>query len=343
MADYDKISDFYAYTWAKKTIKGFMAMNISGVKLRIKLIVKAVFYKIFGDSKLKTKILRLFSRDYELNQNELDLLFATSLRLDCKKGDFIATLTSFPARIDIVKYALHSIFAQDLCAKKVILVLSKAEFGATKIPQSVLDFQKYGLEIMWVRENLRVYNKIIPALKAFSNEILITVDDDIYYPNNLFSTLYNAHLSDKNTIFAHKTRIVPFSDKTIQDFFEWKIIRKSNKKWQNKPRFNIYLEGCGGVLYPPHCLYGDTCDSAKFLHLAPNADDLWLWVMAVLNGTKIACVENPLMGNGAAFTNPAKNPALWHTNMCGGNDRQLKALLEAYPQILTILNKEAPL
>ena len=320
-------------------------MNISAVKLQIKLILKAIFYKIFENSALKTKILRFFSRDYELSQNELDSRFAIPLKCDSPQGDFIATLTTFPARIDIVKYALHSIFSQTLRAKKVILVLSKAEFDEAnaKIPQAVLDFQKFGLEIMWVAQNLRVYNKIIPALRAFPNEVLITIDDDIYYPPNLFSTLYHAHLSDKSAIWAHKARIVPFNSTKIQYFFEWKIIRKSNKKWQNKPKFNIYLEGCGGVLYPPHCLYKDALESKKFLSLAPNADDLWLWAMAIINGTKIACVKNPLMGNGAAFTNPASNPALWHSNMTGGNDRQLKALLGEYPQILQILNKEAKL
>ena len=318
-------------------------MNFSGVKLQIKLILKAIFYKIFENSPLKTKILRAFSRDYELSQKELNSRFATPLSANSKKGDFIATLTTFPARIGILKYALHSIFAQDLCAKKVILVLSNDEFAQNnaKIPQEILDFQKFGLEIMWVAENLRVYNKFIHTLRTFRDEVIITIDDDIYYPHNLFSTLFAAHLSDKNAIWAHKARIVPFTRTKIQDFFEWKIIRKNNTKWQNTPQFNIYLEGCGGVLYPPHCLYKDVTNSEKFLRLAPNSDDLWLWAMAILNGTKIACVPNNLMGNGAAFTNKASNPSLWHSNMCGGNDMAIKALVKAYPQILTILNAES--
>lgn len=317
-------------------------MNVSRVKLQIKLILKAIFYKIFGDSRLKVKILRAFNRDHELSHNELKVRFETPLARDSKQGDFIATLTTFPARLDILKYAMHSIFAQDLRAKKVILVLSKEEFAQNnaQIPQEILDFQKFGLEIMWVAENLRVYNKFIPTLRTFTNEVIITIDDDIYYPSNLFSTLYTAYLSNKSAIWAHKARIVPFTPTKIQDFFEWKIIRKNNTKWQNQPRFNIYLEGCGGVLYPPHCLYKDTMDSKKFLRIAPNADDLWLWAMAILNGTKIACVPNALMGNGVAFTNPANNPALWHSNMRGGNDRTIKALISAYPQILTILNGE---
>lgn len=76
------------------------------------------------------------------------------------------------------------------------------------------------------------------------------------------------------------------------------------------------------------------------MDLAPKADDIWLWAMALLKGTKIACVKPPLMGDGAAFTNSADNPALWHYNMNGGNDKQMRAILAEYPQILRILAQE---
>lgn len=319
---------------------------MSAIKLRIKIILKAIFHALFGKTRLKAWILRAFSRDYELDSAKLAELIAKPIAKDVSEGDFIATLTSFPARVGILKYALHSIFSQDLRAKKVVLVLSVDEFMADStnfeslLPSDILAFKKYGLEILWTAQNLRQYNKIIPILRAFPNENIITLDDDIYYNSRTFSTLYSAHLSNKRAIWAHKARIVPFNARKIADFFEWKIIRKRHKKWQNKPKFNIFLEGCGGVLYPPNCLYKDAQDSAKFMRLAPKADDIWLWAMALLKGTKIACVKPPLMGNGAAFTNSASNPALWHYNMNGGNDRQMRAVLKEYPQILRILAQE---
>lgn len=325
-------------------------MNISDIKLRIKIIIKAIFHKLFGQTRLKARILRLFSRDYELDSKEMEALFAKPLNLKAQRGDFIASLTTFPDRIDILKYTLHSIFSQSLLAKQVVLVLSTSEFmesyklekiDESILPSEILAFKNYGLEIMWVRQNLYQYNKIIPILEAFPQENIITFDDDIYYDKETFATLYNAHLSNKDVIFAHKARIIPFNQHSIKDFFEWKIIRKANKKYQNLPRFDIFLEGCGGVFYPPKCLYKDVLDSKKFLLLTPKADDIWLWSMALLQGTKIACVENPLMGNGAAFTNKATNPALWQYNMNGGNDKQMRKMLEHYPQILRILNKES--
>lgn len=378
---------------------------MSAIKLRIKIILKAIFHAFFGNTRLKARILRFFSRDYELDSKELENLFCKALNTQANKGNFIASLTTFPARIDILKYTLHSIFSQSLQAKRVILVLSIDEFlnptfGAfspqstqktnssivdeklglcnyeqgnrangsltkqttnipdlspqdefaldsniatqleSMLPSEILAFKKYGLEIMWVEKNLYQYNKIIPILRTFPNETIITIDDDIYYNSNTFATLYQSHLQNKGVIFAHKARIVPFSECKIANFFEWKIIRKNNKQWQKIPRFDIFLEGCGGVLYPPNCLYKDVCDSKIFLALAPKADDIWLWAMALLQGTKIACVENPLMGNGAAFTNKASNKALWQYNMNGGNDKQMRKMLEHYPQILQILNKK---
>ena len=441
---------------------------MSGVKLKIKIFLKAIFHSILGKTRLKAWILRAFSRDYELDSAKLAELISKPILEDTPKGDFIASLTSFPARVGILKYALHSIFSQDLQAKRVILVLSKDEFldsaesqnlnkkvlcetpenspaswckksgeasssasadflleadkrgsppksekrqllgihfkkvggsgagGAALLrektrelnkqksddftestldsaksqnlqsglprrfcdparndefildsanlenllPAEILAFKKFGLEIMWVEKNLRQYNKIIPILRAFPRENIITLDDDIYYNPRTFSTLYNAHLSNKRIIWAHKARIVPFSTHKIADFFEWKIIRKRNKKSQNLPKFNIFLEGCGGVFYPPNALHSDCINDTKFMDLAPKADDIWLWAMALLKGTKIACVKPPLMGNGAAFTNSADNPALWHYNMNGGNDKQMCAILAEYPQILRILAQE---
>ena len=101
---------------------------MSGVKLKIKIFLKAIFHSILGKTRLKAWILRAFSRDYELDSAKLAELISKPIAKDAPKGDFIASLTSFPARVGILKYALHSIFSQDLRAKRVILVLSINEF-----------------------------------------------------------------------------------------------------------------------------------------------------------------------------------------------------------------------
>ena len=63
-----------------------------------------------------------------------------------------------------------------------------------------------------------------------------------------------------------------------------------NNKPSNIPPTQLYcnfLTGVGGVLYMKKFLHGDILRRDIFKELAPTADDIWFWAMAVLNGAKI--------------------------------------------------------
>ncbi len=311
---------------------------MAGLKLRIKLFLKVVFHLIIPNKNLKNKLLRFFGRDYELNQDELNSIIAVDLsNLQYKKENFIVSLTTFPARMHTIKYTLYSIFMQNVQPKKVILSLSSEEFIDKVLPNEILEFQKYGLEILWSDKNLRQYNKIIPVLEKYSGEVIITLDDDIFYPQDLLKGLFEAHLRDKDIIWTQRARMINYNDRKISSFSTWKLIKKNDVKNQEKPAFNLFLEGVGGVLYPPNSLYKDVNDPLKFMHLSPKADDLWLWAMAILNGSKIAVVKNNLMANGNAMTISPNNTSLWLNNLISGNDEQLQSIINHYPKILEIL------
>lgn len=311
---------------------------MAGLKLRIKLFLKVVFHLIIPNKNLKNKLLRFFGRDYELNQDELNSIIAVDLsNLQYKKENFIVSLTTFPARMHTIKYTLYSIFMQNVQPKKVILSLSSEEFIDKVLPNEILEFQKYGLEILWSDKNLRQYNKIIPVLEKYSGEVIITLDDDIFYPQGLLKGLFEAHLRDKDIIWTQRARMINYNDRKISSFSTWKLIKKNDVKNQEKPAFNLFLEGVGGVLYPPNSLYKDVNNPLKFMHLSPKADDLWLWAMAILNGSKIAIVKNNLMANGNAMTISPNNTSLWLNNLISGNDEQLQSIINHYPKILEIL------
>ena len=88
-----------------------------------------------------------------------------------------------------------------------------------------------------------------------------------------------------------------------------------------------------GVLYPPHCLHKEAFNIEKLLELAPKQDDIWLFIMEVLNGTKSvsACedpndaliLENMIYAQSTALCKDNCNPG-------GGNDYHMKAVLDAY-------------
>ncbi|WP_416861963.1 hypothetical protein, partial [Helicobacter ganmani] len=108
----------------------------------------------------------------------------------------IASLTSYPLRIPTLHYTLYSLLTQTLKPHKLILWLSKEEFPNKEqdLPSSVLDFTNHGLEIKWCEKNIKSYKKLIPTLQDYLNAIIVTCDDDVIYPKNWLSKLYNAYV-----------------------------------------------------------------------------------------------------------------------------------------------------
>lgn len=69
----------------------------------------------------------------------------------------VVTLTSYPARIFTLHYTLFTLFTQDFKPDRVILWLSQDEFAGlmADLPKEVLDFRQCGLEIVWVKGNIK--------------------------------------------------------------------------------------------------------------------------------------------------------------------------------------------
>jgi hypothetical protein len=81
-----------------------------------------------------------------------------------------------------------------------------------------------------------------------------------------------------------------------------------------------------------------------FKDLAPTADDLWFWAMAVMNDTKINIVEHnlstPPCNMPTSYEDVFTPSGLWAENITQ-NDVQLQRVLTRYPEILEKIKKEA--
>ena len=75
-------------------------------------------------------------------------------------NNITVSLTTFGKRIDDVYLAIESIAKQTLKPNRVILWLSKDEFFNKKLPITLTNLQKRGLEIKYCKD-LKSYNKII--------------------------------------------------------------------------------------------------------------------------------------------------------------------------------------
>ncbi|MFC3867735.1 glycosyltransferase family A protein [Helicobacter equorum] len=286
----------------------------------------------------KQKI-KFFLLENEIKRFLRSNTFGIRLNPTPPKIPLIISLTSYPKRFYQLHYTLYSIMKQSYKADKIILWLSKQECpnGRADVPKHILEFEKCGLEIAFSDENLRPYNKIIHTIRAYPQSCIITFDDDIFYPDFIVKRLVESYEKFPKDVHCHWVGYVIFDkDGVLEDCNNWLEIFK----YQIPPRssYRNFLFGVGGVLYPPHCLHKDVVDSEIFMRLAPTSDDIWLWAMALLQGTKIRLIENhdPDSVANAITTWGSQENALWKYNATA-SQKHLDNILAYYPQILEIL------
>ena len=249
-------------------------------------------------------------------------------------SEIIISLTSFPQRMYELHYTIYSLLNQSVKPSKVILWLGKEQFPNLEddIPKQVLDLRNNGLTISWY-SNIYSYTKLIPTLIQHPDNIIVTADDDIYYETDWLERLLKGHKEHPDCIISHRAHRVKLEKNRIAPYKKWK-----KRIGPSKPSFLNFLTGVGGVLYPPKCFYKDITNEELFTKLAPKADDVWFWAMAVLNNTKTFIPKRNI--NTLTYVNPERERGitneitLFSTNRVGGNDKQISQVLEHYPQLI---------
>ena len=256
----------------------------------------------------------------------------------------IVSLTSFPERKNIVVKTIKTLLTQTMKPDMVILWLAPEQFpnGENDLPKELLDLKEYGLTIDWYRD-IRSYKKIVPTLKKYSDAVIITVDDDIYYAPDTIETLYKSYLKNPEDIHANRCDWIKLiTDKNGKEKITWVKTRELFKdKHRNEASFRQRLTGYGAVLYPPNSLYKDVTDEEKFLKTIPTHDDIWLWAMAVLNGTRTRLVKG--YSESVNYVEDSQQYGLCKINKKGvgmGLGEAYDIILKEYPQLSDILKKE---
>ena len=244
--------------------------------------------------------------------------------------NLIISLTTYQKRIKDLKYTLYSLFNQTIAPEKIILNISPQ----TNLPKELDIFIKNGLIVEYC-EDIGPYTKLIPTLIKYPNKVIVTADDDIYYPTNWLEKLYSEYKARPELIHCHRAHRIVLQDDKIKPYEQWEKHISCVK-----PSYSNFLTGVGGVLYPPNCFTEEVLNQAKFKSLAPFADDIWFWSMAILAGRKINVIKQNItyLQTTNIFTQLGFNN-LYAKNKLGGNDTQLTAIVNEYPEILKRLKE----
>lgn len=244
-----------------------------------------------------------------------------------RETPIIVSLTSYEERFGDLVISLYSLLNQKIKPDRIILWLSDEFCGVNDLPYEITRFIKNGLEIRFVKD-IKSYTKAYYAFKEFPNAIIVTADDDVYYPSRWLEKLYHSYIATPSDIQVHRAHRIKCDSGKITPYETWdKHVREESA------RFDNFLTGTGGVLYPPRCFSKEVLRDDIFLKEAPNADDIWFWVMALVHNRKIRVVKNHIKT--LTCTNILRQlgyggKTLYSSNSLGENDRQLENLMKYY-------------
>lgn len=277
---------------------------------------------------------RLFREDSLRKKQTLDAIASISeCMLDANNdiSDIIVSLTSYGKRVcDTLPCTLYSLLQQTVKPNRIVVWLDDVNWNKSNLPEPLYKLQIAGVEFMFC-EDIRSYKKLIPTLRLYPNNVIITVDDDLYYNRHLIEWLLASYThSNKRVIFGTNATRVTSSDGHYLPYSQWESNRSGSSE--------LCLIGCGGILYPPSVFDEEILKKELFMSLAPTADDLWFWAMekrARLDTavTKIHGQELHTAVNRLNVYFPEENPDnLYYINelMDNRNDVQLQNLINRY-------------
>lgn len=290
------------------------------IKYKIKNIINSYF------KNLESKI---YYNQKKINI-EQNILHSKELGISKNKycdHDIIVSLTTYSKRLHEVHLAIESIMEQTMKANKIILWLQN-DLKDVQLPRSLYMLQERGLEIKFC-EDIRSYKKLIPTMRLYPQDAIITIDDDVIYNIDFLENLIIPYLSDSRYIYCHRLhRMVLNKENKLLPYNKWNHFINDHKvDIMNFPT------GVGGILYPPNSLDKEVFNSQIFMDICKYADDIWFKAMSLKKGTHAKKVfSHNIKGEDFIINNNVQDISLTNINVYGEslNDKQLDAVFTKY-------------
>jgi len=229
----------------------------------------------------------------------------------------IVSVTSFPARIEDVWISMESLLRQTVKPDALILWLAKEQFPDQKLPEKLLKLQDRGLTIRYCDDDLRSHKKYFYAMQEFPEACIITFDDDLYYDAKVIERLLALYENHPDCICTNRAHQIKIENGKVLSYREW----HHNAKCILIPTKSLLPTGGAGTLYPPSALPKVAFDAELIRSLCFHADDVWLKLMATLNGKK--SVTHSFYNKDFLTVSQTQTEKLVSQNVFdGGNDTQ---------------------
>ena len=245
-----------------------------------------------------------------------------------KNDAIVVSLTSHPGRIETVHKTIDSLLGQTKRPERIVLWLSEKQFPqkTLELPDELLRQTDQGLEIRWVKEDIKPHKKYFYAVAEFDDRPIVIVDDDVVYDKKLVEALCNSYTRHPHAISCMRANLIMFNaEGEFRRYDNWLYDYRVKR---DEPTYQLLPTGVGGVLYPPHSIPQEAFDIDAIQRCCLYGDDLWLKVFTAANGYPVVL---PRELKGYKTIENTQGEGLWNQNVDGGlNDKALRLILEHY-------------
>ena len=205
-----------------------------------------------------------------------------------RKKKIIVSLTSYPKRFETISIALKSLLLQTVKPDKIIVYL-----GNDTLPDDITtdmkEMENYGVEYrIDSTQNLMAHKKYFYAMQDYPNDIVVTADDDLYYPLDWLESLVKAHDMNPKVICARRVHLMKANGLCLEEYNHW----EDQCRRITEPSYALFATSGSGKLFPPGSLCKEAFNTQAIKDLCLKADDIWLKCMEVLSGTPVMWVKN---------------------------------------------------
>lgn len=239
----------------------------------------------------------------------------------------VVSLTSYGRRLQTVYISIESMLCQTYRPDKIILYLGD-DIQEKDIPEKLSDLTQYGVEIKFEPGNLRSHKKYFYAMQDYPDALIVTIDDDLLYPEYMLEELVQEHGKYPNAVIAARIHEIRFDEKgTILPYMKWGYEYDGSKQG---PALRYLATGGGGTLYPPGAVGTEFFDESLIKDLSYTTDDLWLKIGEIRSGTPVKMADARIWKNTCEFPTAIED-ALSNGNVYGGiNDVNMKKIMEYF-------------
>lgn len=246
----------------------------------------------------------------------------------------VVSMASYAKRYSTIIPTLKSLLLQTYKPDRIIVWLDE-ETPENTITEEMESLKKYGVEYRFTNDDLKPHKKYFYAMQEFKDAIIITVDDDIVYSEDMVASLIKIHKQYPKCICARRVHKINFDkDSHILPYKDWDYEYRK----EHRPSYLLCATGGAGALYPAGILPEEAFEINKIKELCWRADDIWLKFMELKADVQTIWVPTRYVM--PYEVNASQVNALNTTNTNGGgNDEYIKNILKEYPETQEILLK----